>query len=745
MKKITLFFNIFLIVTVMVTAQEWDKTLIPDIKYNLNDMAMISDTELWAVSNNGIIYHTTDGFATVQETVINEDYDLLKVFFLDSNNGWIGTKTGKVLITTDAGANWEEVSLDSLMPANFKFTYFTGLYFVNNQLGFVLAGKVKYNYLFKTTDGGKTWAIKDSLADGSRQKWADIKFFDETKGVVAGDKKGTVRYTTDGGETWTVGDSAVNSPFSDGKICWLDENNVVYVGQGLEYFSAPLTIFKSTDGGKTWTDKSSALTEVYDRPRSLFFKDANNGIAVGDNGFSRMFIMKTTDAGETWTTVEGAYALGLRSLVGNQDLLYALGTSGHILKSSDFGDTWELINLNSPSSFAGLQFIDKKGFAVNVQGDFLISTTNGTTWEVISNTGPEKVGAMYFIDALKGFVVKENRKIVKTDDGGETWKTVLEALPFSTRNKVGGISFGDENTGYAWFSIDDYKKYKIYKTTDQGETWTEAAAINGPGYLSGGIKFFDANTGFIAGPKIKPDGVYQNWIQYTTDGGVTWITAAFDSTETYKAQSFKDATIIDDSTAIIVSKNNIFKSTDKGNSWKLANFNFTVTDSSFYKVAFNGKNGIITTYPGEVLITNDGGETWSVVQDYYDLYSPSVVAISDYGNMYFGTNNGLLFSYVDPTDVDDDKNIINNYQLNQNYPNPFNPTTTINFVIPKADVVKISVFNVLGEKVYEVINKYQQAGEYKLKFDAKHLSSGVYIYKMEAGNYKVSKKMLLLK
>jgi hypothetical protein len=85
------------------------------------------------------------------------------------------------------------------------------------------------------------------------------------------------------------------------------------------------------------------------------------------------------------------------------------------------------------------------------------------------------------------------------------------------------------------------------------------------------------------------------------------------------------------------------------------------------------------------------------------------------------------------------------FSLEQNYPNPFNPTTTISFSIAKSSNVKLVVYNLLGQKVATLADKYMEAATYNFKFDAARFASGVYFYRLEAGEYRSQKKMLLLK
>lgn len=85
------------------------------------------------------------------------------------------------------------------------------------------------------------------------------------------------------------------------------------------------------------------------------------------------------------------------------------------------------------------------------------------------------------------------------------------------------------------------------------------------------------------------------------------------------------------------------------------------------------------------------------------------------------------------------------FQLRQNYPNPFNPTTTISFTLKQAAVVSLEVFNLLGEKVATLLNEQQPAGNHTLSFDASALTSGVYFYTLRAGDFKQTRKMILMK
>jgi hypothetical protein len=87
----------------------------------------------------------------------------------------------------------------------------------------------------------------------------------------------------------------------------------------------------------------------------------------------------------------------------------------------------------------------------------------------------------------------------------------------------------------------------------------------------------------------------------------------------------------------------------------------------------------------------------------------------------------------------------NEFSLGQNYPNPFNPGTMIKFDIPKSALVKLTIYDVLGKEVAVLVNENLTAGSYSAELNASNLPSGVYFYKLSAGDYTATKKMVLIK
>jgi hypothetical protein len=102
---------------------------------------------------------------------------------------------------------------------------------------------------------------------------------------------------------------------------------------------------------------------------------------------------------------------------------------------------------------------------------------------------------------------------------------------------------------------------------------------------------------------------------------------------------------------------------------------------------------------------------------------------------WFGVTKAEPYNFATP----------NQFALNQNYPNPFNPNTNIVFNLASSEDVTLKVFNLMGQEVAELVNGRMNAGPHNVEFDAETLSSGIYYYKLEAGEFTQTKKMLLLK
>jgi hypothetical protein len=156
----------------------------------------------------------------------------------------------------------------------------------------------------------------------------------------------------------------------------------------------------------------------------------------------------------------------------------------------------------------------------------------------------------------------------------------------------------------------------------------------------------------------------------------------------------------------------------------------------------------------QIVVMKDGSiEVSHLPPMKYARSNPTTASYNGKVFVFGGTDNennvvSQVEMYTDTsaiTEINSTVNVPAEFYLEQNYPNPFNPATSIRYGLSKESFVTIKVFNILGEEVVTLVNKIMNAGYHNLNFDAAHLTSGVYIYKIEAGNFIQAKKMLLIK
>jgi hypothetical protein len=115
------------------------------------------------------------------------------------------------------------------------------------------------------------------------------------------------------------------------------------------------------------------------------------------------------------------------------------------------------------------------------------------------------------------------------------------------------------------------------------------------------------------------------------------------------------------------------------------------------------------------------------------------------GTLYIDdVQNNIMVTAVEDDD-ELESAVPDHFALEQNYPNPFNPSTTISYSLPETGHVSLKIYNTLGEEVAVLVDGLLEAGIHKTRFDASRFASGIYFYRIEAGNFTASKKMLLLK
>jgi len=229
---------------------------------------------------------------------------------------------------------------------------------------------------------------------------------------------------------------------------------------------------------------------------------------------------------------------------------------------------------------------------------------------------------------------------------------------------------------------------------------------------------------------------------------------------------------------------NFIRSTDRGNTWSLP---IRINDDSVtsawqwfgtMSVAPNGRIDVIwldtRDDPGTYLsslyysFSEDFGQTWSQNERLSDSFDPHLGwpqqnKMGDYFDMisdnngvsiaWAGTFNGeedVYYGRINQTPVavqeqQENEQLPKSFLISQNYPNPFNPSTKIKYSILFTEFVNLTVFDLLGREVAVLVNEQKTIGNYEIEFNAGYLTGGIYFYKLNAGNYSETKKMLMIK
>jgi len=427
-----------------------------------------------------------------------------------------------------------------------------------------------------------------------------------------------------------------------------------------------------------------------------------------------------------------------------------------------------------------IQFVSStEGWVSAPNGQLLHSTDAGITWTIVtpfpgdtvSSTADPSV-AMWWVNSTHGWKMNflgtdfsdaHGAVLQQTTDGGATWtKKVLS----TTAGDAGfEVQFADENNGWALIYNFSSGIAKFLRTTDGGNNWNP---FNGVGMFY----FVDANNGWAIGASGAQGVNPPYYISHTTNGGTDWTEQYSDSTGNFNAIQFTDANngwVVGDSAVIL-------KTTDGGNNWtKVTNTGIYSSSNSKCVFFIDGNTGWVGTNDGiqddnpnrVILHTTNGGASWTKE---YPPISNAVFSIffRDGSNGWFTAGNCVqncsgpdslkmwqgVIGHTNNGGVtgvgEEKKSVPSGYALLQNYPNPFNPSTIIKYSVPQRGIVTIKVYDNSGKEITTLVNEEKQAGDYSVEFSASggntgKLASGIYYYKMRAGSFSDTKKLILLK
>lgn len=375
-------------------------------------------------------------------------------------------------------------------------------------------------------------------------------------------------------------------------------------------------------------------------------------------------------------------------------------------------------------------------------------TTNGGV-NFVNASGNLSGGEIYagcIIDA-NTFLVGDGpasgtANIKRTSDGGTTWTTVL------TTGGAGGFFNGivkaATNPNFIVAQSDAFAgTAAMFVTTNGGLNWT-LQNMTGVGFTIGSLPavFCIDNQFYGSGASTAPR------IGVTTNGGTSWTGYPISVTGTFTSGVAFNNNKTNGLGISSASYPNISRTTNGGVNWTTLSTGGTGSSTlNVLRWAPGTDICYLATSLGIMVTTNNGTSfssmTTSSITGFMDI-SVQVVGGNIVG--FAVANDGSVVKLSTPVAVDPTNTTTpSTFALEQNYPNPFNPSTTIKYSVPVSGNVSIKVYNSIGVEVMTVVNGNHVAGNYVENVDLSGLSSGIYFYTLTSGDFKDTKKMMLVK
>lgn len=357
-------------------------------------------------------------------------------------------------------------------------------------------------------------------------------------------------------------------------------------------------ILKSNDGGTNWRSINSTNRYAYNIS-SMSFPSDSIGFAVGS------YLFKTEDKGETWIPLYAPLGYNYTDVCFiNKNIGFVTSSDGYILKTLDGGINWTQ-SYNTYDRLSSVYFKnDSTGYATGPSGSLLNTTDTGRTWKEISFSAPfgSRLNKITFVSDLVGYAVGQSF-MLKTVDGGLSW--IQQPSPLSVY--LSDVLFLNQDIGFA---IGDFNSGAIFKTSDGGASWNQLDYGGLTGSLVAMSVNHTTNKLIIVGSQGLGTIGNGRFILTSIDEGLTWKRESDNYNYNFYASQFLNNQAI----FIAGESGKIYKSKDKGESWRELNFysQNPITDALFFineskGFIFNNKDLI---NGDEMYETSNGGNTW---------------------------------------------------------------------------------------------------------------------------------------
>jgi len=671
---------------------------------------------------------------------------------------------GGIYRSTDNGDHWVQAGILSL-------TVFS---FVATPVGPVLAGTS--GGVYRSEDKGETW-WPSGLSTTAVRCFA----IDPSGALLAGTESGLYR-SMDNGESWA------SIPGIEGRINSLlvvDSSRILAATGSLISGGA---LYRSTDNGDTWMQ-----TPLRNRWIFCLLRDSSGDVYAGTD--SGMYSAVKTDSQWLLVGLAGAY---VRSLTLNRAGWLIAGTEGRVYDttsgiyySKDHARSWThavrgvgcnalALSANSGDLLAGMSYYG-----------VYRSTDGGVTWQQPGRTFPTTLGSLLISahGTLLAGAGKQSRipffdgapGLYRSTDNGASWdmKSIGGLVTSIAHDPHSGNIFLAATALYpSPLSVDNLVD-TLYRSTDDGGTWAPTALSDSDPL---NISFNCVAVG-LSGEVLV--GTKQGHVYQSTDGGDTWVTSG------NLGGSVISITCNGVGILFASTRDSVYRSTDDGSRWQpiwspAQTINFVTsdsagnifvgTDSGLYRSADNGASWVhaglqtskvtalvvnslghyfAVTVPGGVSHSTDSGTNWKQLDAGLMDNTVQSIAINREGYLFVGTSLHGIYRSTFSTPVSEQRIYPATFSLHQNYPNPLsargasayggNPSTTIAFDLPQRTSVKLVVYDVLGREVKTLVDEEKAPGTYEVKFSAAELPSGIYFYKLTAGQFSAVRKMIVMR
>jgi len=678
-----------------------------------------SETNGMAVGNSGTALWTEDAGATWVPRSTGTGVDILSVDFVDASRGWI---CGDCVFrrTRDGGSTWQDVPLLYSWYCPWKVD------FADSLVGYALYHDIPWEACFRTADGGASWQAYSAFEDAF---YVGHTTLDSCNIAQTTFECGPPEY--DDCDPWYCDGFVVRSTLNGGistrkRVADAPPLDVAF-GDNLHGIAMrdDANIFVTSDGGYTWSTAAApplgaASAAVAPMIYDVSFGDDMTGIAVGENGL----VYRSTNWGVRWTVRE-TWADRTYVAVSMTDPrnATAVGPAGTIVRTTDGGLTWDMQDAGTLADLNDVSFVDSlTGVIVGDSSTILQTYDGGANWEMNPTDSGAAWSGVDMIDSLTVVVVGNGGWIGRTSDGGANWDYPTRVTTSDLRR----VTFVDDSLGVA------VGGYSIVRSTNGGASWTHDQIDSWPLY---DVAFSDPQNGIAADYRA----VYR-----TRDGGLSWCREPTKIGNYFYGVHYHGQAIVVGSEQAIIGTIDLLVAT---------------LVQSFFAVAHHGhvtmdwrieSDDVIA---GFKLLRESDGVTDVLPPN--GLLDPSARHFTDEG-----ASPGRDYTYMLVVVLSDGSEVRSGPQavsipavataLEQNWPNPFNPTTEIAYSLSERGHVTLAVYDVLGRRVRTLVDRREDAGVHKARWnglddDGRSVPSGVYFYRMRAGSFVCTRKMVLIR